>query len=329
MVHRINISNSDYYFFDDIVETFQDDYVNIEDCVFNIDSECLYFDDSLIRYIVQPLNKINKVKVDRQADLIFKKGDYTHTYITIDSDGIPNGINFKLFDENDNQLFSPFNPNGEYLDSDGKYIKHECSVKINEIDVIPLPADYITFKDWIDFEPGFYDWKLVSDSTDYYDSITIDLRVEIRDFEVWQPVINRIYPNGSVVYRLRNYLDIIPETTNLLTEHATYDKTTGEITYPFIDLNTSSGYHMQQVGNRFIEYDINQVNDYLINLALNGDGDIEFTLRPETEGLDDVIGSIKLSDDTINFNELSGIAINNLKINKDGDLTFEMIELGD
>jgi len=132
----------------------------------------LKFDNSLIKYTIKANNKTNQLQVDRELGAFLKQGDYLHTYIVVDSTAIPEDLVLKLVDENGEQLYSPFS-------ADGEYIKTECQIKGNNICAIPLPADYNSNKDWVDFESGIYDWKLVSVETEFYESISLDLRIEI------------------------------------------------------------------------------------------------------------------------------------------------------
>lgn len=227
--------NEFYYF---------DEYVYFEEYT-EIDSPSIYFNDAIIHYSVQSNNRENTLEINREADLIFKKGDYLHTYITVDLTGFPDNITFDLLDEHNNQLYSPFTPDREYE-------KYKCTIGINGIYAIPLPADYIDNKTWIDFEPGVYNWKLKSEPTEYYDSLTINLRVEIRSFSTWEPYRNYICPNEPVIYEIRTYADTTPLSTNLLTTNATYEN--GYITYPPSDIDTTIGEHTQVIGNRIIYY---------------------------------------------------------------------------
>lgn len=151
-----------------------DKYTNFQKNIY-FEDPVLFFNNSLIKYEIQPDNKVNKVKVDREVNngIFFNAGDYLHTYLTIDSEGIPDDTQFILYDEDDNILYSPFSPDGEYR-------MWMCTIIVNHVDVIPLPANYKDYNDWIDFEPGVYNWKLKSVETDYYESIEFDLQVEIR-----------------------------------------------------------------------------------------------------------------------------------------------------
>ena len=69
------------------------------------------------------------------ADFILKKGDYANTYITIETDGIPDGVVLKLVDENLHQLYSP-------VDANNNWITTACSITVGESDIIPLPAQF-------------------------------------------------------------------------------------------------------------------------------------------------------------------------------------------
>ena len=322
MVRQIN----EYYIFDEPIQDAQDTQVVFEDIQIPFNDPTILFNASDVHYTLQPDNKINQVHVNREADLIFKKGDYLHAYVTINSEGIPDGTILKLKDERGYQLYSPFTP-------DGIYEKYECKIIVGEIDVIPLPADYSHFKTWIDFEPGIYNWKLVSTESEYYDSTSIDIQIEIRDFETWEPFKNIIYPEESVIYKVRTCMDTIPYTTDLLTENATYDPDLGYITYPPSDLDITPGPHYQPVGNRYIYYEVTNAIDYLIYFALDANGDFEYDMgSTRNYDLSQFINDLDIDIEDLDIDVDSGesnYVINGLMIDKNGNLIFDINELSD
>lgn len=200
------------------------------------------------------------------ADFILKKGDYTNTYITIETDGIPDGVILNLFDENDNQLYSP-------VDANNNWITTACSITVGESDIIPLPAQFDNqLSSHVPFSAGTYNWKLKFSDNGYYEEKELPLEVEIRDFKVWDILTPEVYPNEDIKVKLKTYADTYYPNNyfdnNLLTTHATYDETTGIITYPNQDItDLSTGKHMQvinQSNNCFIDYEVkNPISFYV------------------------------------------------------------------
>ena len=200
------------------------------------------------------------------ADFILKKGDYTNTYITIETDGIPDGVILNLLDENDNQLYSP-------VDTNNNWITTACSITVGETDIIPLPAQFDNqLSSHVPFSAGTYNWKLKFSGNSYYEEKELPLEVEIRDFKVWDILTPEVYPNEDIKVKLKTYADTYYPNNyfdnNLLTTNATYDETTGIITYPNQDItDLSAGKHMQvinQSNNCFIDYEVkNPISFYV------------------------------------------------------------------
>ena len=200
------------------------------------------------------------------ADFILKKGDYTNTYITIETDGIPDGVILNLLDENDNQLYSP-------VDTNNNWITTACSITVGESDIIPLPAQFDNqLSSHVPFSAGTYNWKLKFYDNSYYEGKELPLEIEIRDFKVWDILTPEIYPNEDIKVKLKTYADTYYPNNyfdnNLLTTNATYDETTGIITYPNQDItDLSTGKHMQvinQSNNCFIDYEVkNPISFYV------------------------------------------------------------------
>lgn len=200
------------------------------------------------------------------ADFILKKGDYTNTYITIETDGIPDGVILKLVDENLHQLYSP-------VDTNNNWITTACSITVGESDIIPLPAQFDNqLSSHVPFSAGTYNWKLKFSGNNYYEEKEIPLEVEIRDFKVWDILTPEVYPNEDIKVKLKTYADTYYPNNyfdnNLLTTNATYDETTGIITYPNQDItDLSAGKHMQvinQSNNCFIDYEVeNPISFYV------------------------------------------------------------------
>ena len=200
------------------------------------------------------------------ADFILKKGDYTNTYITIETDGIPDGVILNLLDENDNQLYSP-------VDANNNWITTACSITVGETDIIPLPAQFDNqLSSHVPFSAGTYNWKLKFSDNGYYEEKELPLEIEIRDFKVWDILTPEVYPNEDIKVKLKTYADTYYPNNyfdnNLLTTHATYDEATGIITYPNQDItDLSTGKHMQvinQSNNCFIDYEVkNPISFYV------------------------------------------------------------------
>lgn len=200
------------------------------------------------------------------ADFILKKGDYTNTYITIETDGIPDGVILKLVDENLHQLYSP-------VDANNNWITTACSITVGESDIIPLPAQFDNqLSSHVPFSAGTYNWKLKFSDNGYYEGKELPLEVEIRDFKVWDILTPEVYPNEDIKVKLKTYADTYYPNNyfdnNLLTTNATYDETIGIITYPNQDItDLSIGKHMQvinQSNNCFIDYEVeNPISFYV------------------------------------------------------------------
>lgn len=200
------------------------------------------------------------------ADFILKKGDYTNTYITIETDGIPDGVTLKLVDENLHQLYSP-------VDANNNWITTACSITVGESDIIPLPAQFDNqLSSHVPFSAGTYNWKLKFSDNGYYEEKELPLEIEIRDFKVWDILTPEVYPNEDIKVKLKTYADTYYPNNyfdnNLLTTNATYDETTGIITYPNQDItDLSAGKHMQvinQSNNCFIDYEVkNPISFYV------------------------------------------------------------------
>lgn len=224
-------------------------------------------------------------RIDHEiTDFILKRADYTNTFIAIDIAGLPNNTTLYLVDENSNQLYSP-------VDTNGNWITTRCSIAVGENNIIPLPAQFTAnLASHIPFPAGTYNWKLQYPENDYYSGEEIPLEVEIRDFKVWDILTPEIYPNEDIKVKLKTYGDTYyPNTnfnTNLLTTHATYDETTGIITYPNQDItDLSISKHIQvinQSNNCFIDYEVK--NPFYISIEGNtllykNNGDYDFELK--------------------------------------------------
>ena len=200
------------------------------------------------------------------SDFIFKRGDYSNTYIVVHTNGIPNGVVLKLVDENLQQLYSP-------IDANNNWITTVCSIIVGQSNIIPLPAQFNSqLSNHTPFPAGTYNWKLVYSGNTNYEGIELPLTIEICDFKVWDILTPEIYPNEDIKVRVKTYANTYYPinffNTNLLTTNATYDVTTGIITYPNSDINTELGKYTQvinQQDNCFIKYEVKNPIDFYYN----------------------------------------------------------------
>lgn len=207
------------------------------------------------------------------SDFIFKKGDYSNTYIVVHTNGIPNGVVLNLVDENSQQLYSP-------TDVNNNWITTVCSTTVGQSNIIPLPAQFNSqLSNHTPFPAGTYNWKLVYSGNTNYEGIELPLTVEICDFKVWDILTPEIYPDEDVKVRVKTYANTYYPVnlfnTNLLTTNATYDATTGIITYPNSDINTELGKYTQvinQQNNCFIKYEVKNPIDFYYNGVTAYDG---------------------------------------------------------
>lgn len=222
-------------------------------------------------------------------------------------------ISFKLCDAQGNQLYSPYN-------KDGAAQKTECKVIFGRDNFIPLPANY-NGNTYTDFEEGTYTWYLEPiNPPSEYEETRIPIVVEIRDFKEWELVTPLIYPNGDILVKIRDYQGNIPITTDLLTSNATYDNTTGIITYPNRDIiDLSIGVHSQLINqekNCYLDYEVK--NPIYISKIGVIDGVEEDVNRYLYNSSDYYKIGCKIYDDCqLSFNESSDfiLSLNNVNIN--------------
>ena len=263
------------------------------------------------------------------ADFILKKGDYTNTYIAIETEGIPDGVTLKLVDENSYQLYSP-------VDANNNWITTACSITVGESDIIPLPAQFNNqLSSHVPFAAGTYNWKLIFTGNDAYEEEEISLAIEIRDFKVWDIITPEIFPNDDIKVKIKTYADTyypfpngtieidnhnpsISEYFNqgigVLTTHATYDNSTGIITYPNQDItDLSIGKHIQvinQNSNCFIDYEVkNPIEFYYYGDDTYGSNrDIGYITRATSLVSDRItpVTNITINGATIPWNNYGG-----------------------
>lgn len=210
------------------------------------------------------------------SDFIFKKGDYSNTYIVVHTNGVPNGVVLKLVDENLQQLYSP-------TDANSNWVTTVCSITVGQSNIIPLPAQFNSqLSNHTPFPAGTYNWKLVYSGNTNYEGIELPLTVEICDFKVWDILTPEIYPDGDVKVRVKTYANTYYPmnlfNTNLLTTNAIYDATTGIITYPNSDINTELGKYTQvinQANNCFIKYEVMNPIEFTCQ------GDVKYNVNKE------------------------------------------------
>ena len=105
------------------------------------------------------------------TQLVFPKGEYINAHLCFSTTGSPTGVFLNLLDENDNQLYSPF-------DTNGNYIKTKCQIISGINNRITFPANYSS-NYWIDYETGNYNWKLVFSGNEEYEPKTFPIDIKI------------------------------------------------------------------------------------------------------------------------------------------------------
>lgn len=200
-------------------------------------------------------NKTKTLQTDSNADIIFKQGDYIHTYVVLDTSGYTNGSILYLLDSDMNQLYSPYDVNANQ-------IKTECTIVVGETDALQLPANY-DGNEYTDFEEGTYNWKLKYNGNQIFEEQIIPITIKIQDFDLEKNLTPEIYPNEDIKIQLKTWLNTNLSVNNFdmdrLTTNASYDSSTGIITYPNSDINDLSiGEHTQLINNDYsINYQIN------------------------------------------------------------------------
>lgn len=221
-------------------------------------------------------------------------------------------ISFKLCDEQGNQLYSPYN-------KDGVAQKTECKIIFGRDNYIPLPANY-NGNTYTDFEGGIYHWYLIPiNPPNEFEETRIPITIEIRDFKEWDLLTPIIYPNGDILVKIKDFKGDIPASTDLLTPNATYDNTTGIITYPNRDImDLSVGTHSQLINqqkNCYLDYEIkNPIHIYKIAVINGVEEDTDTYLSNETDYYK--IGCKIYDDCQLSFNQSSNfiLTINNTNI---------------
>ena len=221
---------------------------------------------------MQPNNSQLNLQTDNTADFIFKKGNYTNTYIVVETTGLPNGVILNLLDANSKQLYSPYDTNGNKRTT-------QCYITVGQKDIIPLPANFnASLSTYSDFATGTYNWKLKFNGNDEYEEKTLPLTVEIRDFNVYDFITPSIYPDEPLKSQVRTYVDTTPvdfsSVNNIYkTAHATYAN--GIISYPSSDIDVSVGTHtftLNQANNLVFNYEVKNPIDFYYNGVTAYDG---------------------------------------------------------
>lgn len=105
------------------------------------------------------------------VQITFSKGKYINSYLSFSTTGVPTGVFLNMVDENGNQLYSPF-------DINGNYIKTKCQITSGIINQVTFPANYSS-NYWTDYEVGNYNWKLVFNGNEQYEAKVFPIDVEI------------------------------------------------------------------------------------------------------------------------------------------------------
>ena len=240
-------------------------------------------------------NKTKTLQTDSNADIIFKQGDYVHTYVVFDISGYPNGSILYLLDSDMNQLYSPYDVNANQ-------IKTECKIITGETDALQLPANY-NGDEYTDFEEGTYNWKLKFNGNQNFEEQIIPITIKIQDFDLETNLTQIIYPGEDIKIKLRTYINTPPSNdvfdVDRLTTNASYDNETGIISYPVSDLNTSVGNHNQI---------INVAKNYSINYTIKTPVSLNYSHSPihylqikDIRGIVQNITASKLGSFTFNF----------------------------
>lgn len=220
---------------------------------------------------ITPKNLNKTLTKDNDTTFIFKKGNYTNTYVIAEINGLPDNQTLYLgyLDENNNfiQLYTPF-------DLNGNYIRTKCCCESKNTQAMPLPANYNSdYSYWEDFPVGTYNWILRLPESENFLAADYPFNVEIIDFETFDVINPSIYPNEDIKVNLRTYANNIPESTNLTTANSVYDTSTGIITYPNKDItDLSVGSHTQIINNlQALDYEIkNPFEVYITNELVDG-----------------------------------------------------------
>ena len=199
-----------------------------------------------------------------QSGQIVNAVDYTHIIITRD------GNTFSV-DYNDGEYVGTCEVNVDIENKLGFYdvnwgarntisIK-DVSVKPASKNAIQLPAQYnADFSSWEDFAADSYDWVLHLPESSNFTEHNYPVAVDIVDFDTFEMVNSVIFPDENLTAKTRTYVNTIPESTDLLTTNATYDASTGIITYPPSDIDDLSvGEHTQLITgatNQLLTYTI-------------------------------------------------------------------------
>lgn len=199
-----------------------------------------------------------------QSGKIVNAVDYTHIVIT------RNGNAFSV-DYNDGEYVGTCEVNVDIENKLGFYdvnwgarntisIK-DVSVKPATKNAIQLPAQYnADFSFWEDFAADSYDWVLHLPESSNFTEHNYPVAVDIVDFDTFEMVNSAIFPDENLTAKTRTYVNTIPESTDLLTTNATYDASTGIITYPPSDIDDLSvGEHAQLITgatNQLLTYTI-------------------------------------------------------------------------
>lgn len=267
--------------------------------------------------------------ITNKGDILFKKGDYTHTYIGIKTEGIPNDVILNLVDEESNILYSP-------VDTNKNWITTQCSITVGETDIIQLPAQFNDdLSSFMPFDSGTYNWKLQFSGNDEFNAIEIPFPVKIIDFNFW--TCKPIYASEDLKVQLKTPANTYYPSSYvqpLLTNNASYDETTGIITYPNQDLiSTDVGKHTQIINqelNCAIDYEIKNSNTYISDLDIDAQGNLLISQYNGNHNNIETVSEIDIEEDanlyiTKDINEDENIIINDIDIDENGDLIYTKI----
>lgn len=266
------------------------------------------------------------------SELLFKKNDPIHTYIIIQTSGIPEGI-LTLVDENNQPLYSDYDP-------DGYERNRACQIAIGKTDVIVLPNIITENQSEIS-----KNWKLYyTDPNGIYKDQYINLpTIKIKDFDIWT-VTTPIYPNEELKATARTYVNTIePELYYIFTTTQTNSMrfnadNNGVITFTGLPNQLDVGNHsFTLMKNNTIQqplnYTVKHLPYFLLTLELDNNQDLVTTsIALNRINNHNLITNVSISDGELivtktQVTDMSDNNVNNaiqsITLNSNGDLVIQ------
>ena len=217
---------------------------------------------------------------------------------TISHQQIPDGVILNLCDDKGKQLYSPY-------DTNGNAIKTRCTVTVGEENVLPLPADYITDNEYVDFEAGTYYWQLKFFGNEYYRAYSLPFTVEIRDFKLFEVLNPEIFPNEDLIIKILTPIGTEPteqyirNLDDLGYVTTVYDHGTAIISNDFLDINI--GQHTET---------FNQEKNYILNYEIKNPLICQSTPASGNYGTSVTVKAIIAQDSSLEFDSDTYISVN-------------------